>query len=45
MVNLIPASGGVLEVELDGELIFSKKELDRYPEKDEVEDLIREKLA
>lgn len=45
MVNLIPASGGVLEVELDGELVFSKKELDRYPEKDEVEDLIRERLA
>ena len=45
MVNLIPASGGVLEVELNGEMIFSKKELDRYPEKEEVEDLIREKLV
>ena len=44
-VNLVPASGGILEVELDGEMIFSKKELDRYPEKEEVEDLIREKLA
>ena len=45
MINLIPSSGGVLEVELDGEMIFSKKELDRYPEKEEVEDLIREKLV
>lgn len=44
-VNLIPSSGGILEVKLDGELIFSKKELDRYPEKDEVEELIRKKIG
>lgn len=44
-VNIIPSSGGVLEVKLGEELIFSKKELDRYPEKDEVEAIIREKLA
>lgn len=44
-VTLIPSSGGVLEVSLNDELIFSKKALDRYPEKDEVEGLIREKLV
>lgn len=43
-VIIIPSSGGVLEVTLNDELIFSKKELDRYPEKDEVENLVKEKI-
>jgi len=41
---LIPSSGGVFEVSLNDELIFSKKNLDRYPEKGEVEEIIRNKL-
>jgi len=45
MVNLIPSSDGAFEILLDENVIFSKKELDRFPEKDEVEDLIREALA
>lgn len=44
-VNIIPSSGGVLDVLLGEEVIFSKTALDRYPEKDEVEAIIREKLA
>lgn len=44
MVKLIPSEGGVFEIHLGEDLIFSKKELDRYPEKDEVEDLIRDAL-
>lgn len=44
MVKLIPSEGGVFEIHLGEDLIFSKKELDRYPEKDEVEDLIKEAL-
>lgn len=44
-VNIIPSSGGILDVKFGDELIFSKTELDRYPEKDEVEAIIREKLA
>ena len=43
-LTLIPSSGGVLEVSLNDELIFSKKELERYPEKDEVEGLVKKKL-
>lgn len=35
-VELIPGSGGVFEVEQDGKLIFSKKELGRFPEEGEV---------
>lgn len=38
---LIPSSGGVFEVAVNGETIFSKKELDRFPEENEVEDNIR----
>lgn len=36
MPTLIPSSGGVFEVELDGELVFSKKALDRFPEDAEI---------
>ena len=43
-LTLIPSHGGVFEISLNDELLFSKKELDRYPEKQEVEDLIKEKL-
>jgi selenoprotein W-related protein len=41
---LIPSSGGVYEVEVDGENIFSKKELKRFPRDGEILHLIREKL-
>ena len=43
-LTLIPSHGGVYEISLNGELVFSKKELDRYPEKGEVEALVLEKL-
>jgi selenoprotein W-related protein len=41
---LIPSSGGVYEVEVDGEKIFSKKELKRFPRDGEILHRIREKL-
>jgi len=40
-VNLIPSGGGVFEVEVDGKLIYSKKELDRFPEENEITGLIK----
>lgn len=43
-LKLIPSSGGVFEISLNDEMFFSKKELDRYPEKDEIEGLLREKI-
>lgn len=43
-LSIIPSSGGVFEVSLNDELLFSKKELDRFPEKDEAENLIKEKI-
>jgi len=33
---LTPSSGGVFEVTVDGKLVFSKKELGRFPEPGEV---------
>jgi selenoprotein W-related protein len=43
--TLIPASGGVFEVTLNSELIFSKKELARFPEEGEVIRLLKERLS
>ena len=33
---MIPSSGGVFEVEVDGELVFSKKAQDRFPDHAEI---------
>jgi selenoprotein W-related protein len=35
-VELISSGGGVFEVTCDGKLIFSKKELGRFPENEEI---------
>jgi selenoprotein W-related protein len=40
-VRLIPSSGGVFEVKVDGELLFSKRALRRHAEPGEVVRLIR----
>jgi selenoprotein W-related protein len=41
--KLISSGGGVFEITLDNNLIFSKKALERFPEEGEVEKLIRER--
>jgi selenoprotein W-related protein len=42
-IKLLPTGGGVFEVELNGELIFSKKELGRFPEQGEIPSKLTEK--
>ena len=42
--ELVRSSGGVFEIRLDGELLFSKKALRRFPERGEVEGLLAERL-
>ncbi|GAB4309217.1 MAG: hypothetical protein Kow00117_02560 [Phototrophicales bacterium] len=42
--NLVPASGGKFEVTLNGELIFSKKQLNRHAEEGEIKAIIKQKL-
>ena len=43
--KLIPSTGGVFEVTVNGELIFSKKQLGRHAEIDEVRKLLKAKIA
>jgi len=38
---LVASGGGVYEVSVDGELIFSKKKLGRFPDDGEILKLIR----
>lgn len=42
-LEIIPSGGGVFEVSLDGEAVFSKKALGRHAESGEVMAAIRER--
>ena len=42
--ELIEGNNGVFDVKLEDELIFSKYELNRFPEGDEVVDLIKARI-
>lgn len=44
-LELVPSSGGLFEVTLDDELIFSKADLGRHAEDGEVASLIRARLG
>jgi selenoprotein W-related protein len=44
-VSLVPGTGGIYEVRLDGEVIFSRKEQGRFPESKELKQLIRDRIA
>lgn len=43
-VALIPGSGGVLEIRLDGETLFSRKTAGRFPEAKELKQAIRDRI-
>ena len=42
--KLIPSRGGVFEVTIDDDLVFSKKQSGRHAEVDEIRQLIKSKL-
>ncbi len=44
-VCLVPGSGGVFEVRLNGELIFARREAGRFPESKELKQRIRDRIA
>ena len=44
-VALVPGTGGIFEVRLDGVTIFSRKEHGRFPESKELKQLIRDQIA
>lgn len=39
-VELIPSSGGVFEVSLDGKLLYSKQKTGRFPDQKELEEMM-----
>lgn len=43
-VSLMPGSGGIFEIRLNGELLFSRKEAQRFPEAKEIKQLVRDKI-
>jgi selenoprotein W-related protein len=44
-IEVVTGAGGIFDVHLDGELVFTKSMLGRYPDPDDVVPLIRERLA
>jgi selenoprotein W-related protein len=44
-VALVPGTGGIFEVRVDGELVWSRKEQGRFPEAKELKQLVRDRVA
>ena len=38
--ELIPSSGGVFEITLDGKLVYSKQKTGRFPDKKDIEEIM-----
>jgi selenoprotein W-related protein len=43
-VSLVPGSGGIFDIRLNNELIFSRKEAQRFPETREIKQMIRDRI-
>lgn len=43
-VALIPGTGGVFDVRIDGETLFSRKQAGRFPESKELKQLVRDRI-
>ena len=44
-VEVVTGDGGIFDVHVDGELVFTKSMLGRYPQPDDVVPLLRAKLG
>lgn len=44
-VALVPGAGGIFEVRLEGETIFSRRQEGRFPEAKELKQLVRDRIA
>jgi len=42
---LVPGTGGIFEVRVDGEVIFSRSQEGRFPESKELKQLVRDRIA
>lgn len=45
VVSLLPGTGGMFEVRLNGAVLFNRKEAGRFPEAKELKQLIRDVIA
>ena len=43
-LTLVPGTGGIFEVRLNTEVIFSRKQMGRFPESKELKQLIRDRI-
>ncbi len=44
-VDVVAGTGGIFDVHVDGDLVFEKRMLGRYPQPDDVLPLIRERIG
>ena len=44
-IEVVPGANGIFDVHVDGELVFTKSMLGRYPEPDEVVPLVEARLT
>ena len=44
-VALAPGAGGVFDITVDGDLLFSRKEAGRFPDIKELKQLVRDRVA
>jgi selenoprotein W-related protein len=44
-IELVPGADGIFDVHVDGDLVFTKSMLGRYPDPDDVLPLLRKRLA
>jgi selenoprotein W-related protein len=44
-VALVPSTGGVFEIMVDGEVVFSREQEGRFPEAKELKQLVRDRIA
>ena len=45
LVEVVPGVGGIFDVHLNDELVFTKSMLGRYPQPDDVLPLLRERIG
>lgn len=44
-VALVPGTGGIFDVRADGDLLWSRKQQERFPEMKELKQLVRDRIA
>jgi selenoprotein W-related protein len=44
LLEVVPGKGGIFDVHMDGELVFTKKMIGRYPDPDDVLPLMRDRF-